>query len=153
MKKIDKALVLNIISAFARFYMAYIWISAGSAKINQHLAVAQTIQAYEIFTPEWSNYLAYVIGPLEIAGGVLLLLGLFLRPASWVSIAVLTLFITGIAQAWARGLGIDCGCFEVDPNSDAQVQNYFKTIARDLFYIFLAAWTIKRPFKKFVLHP
>lgn len=97
MKKIDKALVLNIISAFARFYMAYIWISAGSAKINQHLAVAQTIQAYEIFTPEWSNYLAYVIGPLEIAGGVLLLLGLFLRPASWVSIAVLTLFITGIA--------------------------------------------------------
>lgn len=153
MKKIDKALVLNLISAFARFYMAYIWISAGLAKINQHLAVAQTIQAYEIFTPEWSNYLAYLIGPLEIAGGLLLLFGLFLRTASWVSIVVLTLFIIGIAQAWARGLDIDCGCFTVDPNEGAQEMNYMKTIARDIFYIALMLWIIKRPFKKFALHP
>lgn len=152
-KKIDKALVLDIISAFARFYMAFIWIRAGLAKLNQHLFVTQTIQAYEIFTPEWSHYLAYIIGPLEIAGGVILLLGLFLRKAAVVAIIVLTLFITGIAQAWLRGLAIDCGCFEVDPDSPDQVMNYVMTIARDLCFIFLMGWTFARPFRKFAIYP
>ena len=96
--------VLEAISAFARFYMAYIWISAGSAKLNQHLSVTQTIEGYEIFTPEWSSALAHLIGPLEIAGGVFLLLGLFLKPAAWVSTTVLVLFIIGVGSAWARGL-------------------------------------------------
>lgn len=153
MKKIDKTLVLDLISAFARFYMAYIWIKAGVSKLNQHHSVTQTISAYEIFTPEWSDYLAYLIGPLEIAGGVLLLLGLFLRGSSKVALIVLSLFIIGIAQAWARGLGIDCGCFSTNIDEDAQAMNYLKTIVRDIFYIALTIWTIKRPFKKFALYP
>ncbi|WP_448856452.1 MauE/DoxX family redox-associated membrane protein [Corynebacterium camporealensis] len=151
--KITKTTVLDVISAFARFYMAYIWISAGWAKLGEHLSVTKTIQAYEIFTPEWSNYLAYLIGPLEVLGGLLLLLGLFLRPSAAVGTGVLVLFMIGIGQAWARGLGIDCGCFEVDPNQDAQAMNYAKTLARDVFYIFLMIWTMKRPFTKFALHP
>ncbi|APT91991.1 DoxX family membrane protein [Corynebacterium phocae] len=150
---LNKALVLDVISAFARFYMAYIWIKAGLAKLGEHLSVTQTIKAYGIFTPEWSDYLANLIGPLEIAGGVLLLLGLFLRQSAVVGTIVLTLFMIGIAQAWGRGLGIDCGCFSVNPGDDAQVMNYIKTLLRDVFYVFLMVWTIWRPFKKFALHP
>ena len=152
-KKIDKKLVLDIISAIARFYMAYIWIKAGSAKIGEHMSVMQSIKAYEIFTPEWSNYLAYLIGPLEIAGGVLLLLGIFLRQAAVVGTIVLVLFMIGVGQAWGRGLGIDCGCFSVNPDESAQVMNYVKTLARDTLYIALMVWTIKRPFTRFALHP
>lgn len=153
MKKLDKALVLDVISAIARFYMAYIWIKAGVAKIGVRHSVTQSIEAYEIFTPEWSYYLAFLIGPLEIAGGVILLLGLFLRKASVVGIIVLTLFMIGIAQAWARGLGIDCGCFVVDPSAEAQVMNYVKTLLRDCLYIFLMAWIYFRPFRKFAIYP
>ncbi|APT87533.1 MULTISPECIES: MauE/DoxX family redox-associated membrane protein [Corynebacterium] len=152
-KKIDKKLVLDIISAIARFYMAYIWIKAGAAKIGEHMSVTQSIKAYEIFTPEWSNYLAFLIGPLELIGGVLLLLGIFLRQSAVIGTIVLGLFMVGIGQAWARGLGIDCGCFSVDPNENAQVMNYMTTLARDTFYIVLMVWTIKRPFAKFALHP
>lgn len=145
--------VLDIISAVARFYMAYIWISAGVAKLNDHLAVTQAITAYEIFTPQWSDYLARLIGPLEIAGGVLLLLGIFLRGSSKVAAVVLVLFMIGIGQAWARGLAIDCGCFTVDINLDEQAMNYFKTILRDIGYLALTIWTINRPFKKFAIYP
>ena len=74
-----KTLVLDVLSALARFYMAYIWISAGWAKIGVHLDTAKTIEAYEIFTPAWSDLLAHIIGPLELAGGLLLLLGIKLR--------------------------------------------------------------------------
>ena len=151
--KISAPLVLDIISAFARFYMAYVWIKAGASKLTDQLAVSQSIKAYEIFTPEWSHYLSYLIGPLEICGSLLLLLGLFLRPSAWVGQIVLVLFMIGIAQAWARGLGIDCGCFSVSPDEDAQVMNYMMTLLRDVFYSVLMVWTIKRPFTKFALHP
>lgn len=151
--KINKAFVLDAISAFARFYMAYIWLKAGIAKLGEYMSVTQSIKAYEIFTPEWSGYLANLIAPLEIAGGLLLLFGLFLRPSSKVALFVLVLFIIGIGQAWGRGLGIDCGCFSVDPNRDAQVMNYMKTIARDVFYVALTGWTLWRPFTRFALHP
>lgn len=153
MKKLDKSLILDLISAFARFFMAYIWIAAGVEKLNKHFTMTQTIEAYQIFTPEWSHYLAYLIGPLEIAGGVLLLLGLFMRPAAKVGIIVLVLFMIGIAQAWARGLDIDCGCFEIDPANTDQVMDYVKTLGRDLFYLVLMIWIWVRPFKKFAIYP
>ncbi|ATZ08580.1 MULTISPECIES: MauE/DoxX family redox-associated membrane protein [Corynebacterium] len=152
-KKIDKKLILDVVSAFARFYMAYIWIKAGVAKLGEPLSVMQSIKAYEIFTLEWSGYLANIIGPLEIIGGVLLLLGLFLKTSAKVGTIVLALFMIGIGQAWLRGLGIDCGCFEANPEQDAQVMNYMMTLLRDTFYIFLMVWTMVRPFKKFALHP
>ncbi|WP_244080778.1 MauE/DoxX family redox-associated membrane protein [Corynebacterium striatum] len=152
-KKTDKKLILDVVSAFARFYMAYIWIKAGVAKLGEPLSVMQSIKAYEIFTLEWSGYLANIIGPLEIIGGVLLLFGLFLKTSAKVGTIVLALFMIGIGQAWLRGLGIDCGCFEANPEQDAQVMNYMMTLLRDTFYIFLMVWTMVRPFKKFALHP
>lgn len=153
MKFLNKAFILDCVSAFARFYMAYIWISAGISKLNQHATVAMTIRNYDIFTGEWSNLLAHIIGPLEIMGGVLLLLGLFLKQANKIAIIVLTLFVIGIAQAWLRGLNIDCGCFEADPTASDGPMNYAMTILRDFFYIFLSGWTIFRPFKKLAIYP
>lgn len=148
-----KQLILDAISAFARFFMAYIWISAGIPKLNDHLNMTQAITAYEIFTPYWSDLLARLIGPLEIAGGVLLLLGIFLRPASKVAAWVMVLFIIGVGQAWLRGLSIDCGCFNIEPNLDQQAMDYFVTILRDLAFLALTLWTVYRPFKRFALYP
>ncbi len=146
-------MILDAISAFARFFMAYTWISAGIPKLDDHLNMTQAIVAYEIFTPYWSDLLARLIGPLEIAGGVLLLLGLFLRPASKVAAVVMVLFIIGIGQAWFRGLGIDCGCFNIEPNMDEQAMDYFITILRDLAFLALTLWTVYRPFQRFALYP
>ena len=98
-----RVLLLDLLSAFARFYMAYIWIKAGLSKVGEHLSVYQTIRAYEIFTDQWSHYLAHLIGPLEIAGGVLLLLGVFLRKSALVGTIVLVLFMIGISQAGRVG--------------------------------------------------
>lgn len=111
----QRATVLDLVSALARFGMAAVWIIAGIQKLDVRMEMAQAIEAYGIFTPEWSGYLAYLIGPLELMGGVLLLLGLFLREASAVAAVVLVLFMVSIAQAWARGLVIDCGCFGYEP--------------------------------------
>ncbi|SDR72563.1 MauE/DoxX family redox-associated membrane protein [Corynebacterium timonense] len=146
-----REVVLDILSAAARFFMAYIWLSAGVSKIGVHMDVTQTIMAYEIFTPAWSDLLAHLIGPLEIGGGLLLLLGIKLRPAGWVSIGVLTLFIIGLASAWSRGLVIDCGCFSPSPEDTGT--NLLVTIGRDVCYILITLFMIYRPYKKFALYP
>ncbi|CAM3248702.1 hypothetical protein CKJ85_11660 [Corynebacterium sp. NML 150383] len=151
-KRSTRALVLDVLSAAARFFMAYVWIKAAIPKIGAVLDVTQTIAAYEIFTRDWSYLLAHIIGPLELAGGLLLLLGIKLRPAGWVSIGVLSLFIIGMLSAWQRGLIIDCGCF--DPNTEGtEGTNLLATVGRDVIYIAITLFMIYRPFKKFAIYP
>lgn len=147
-----KTLVLDILSALARFYMAYVWIDAGISKIGVPLDVSKTIEAYEIFTPDWSYLLAHIIGPLELAGGLMLLLGIFLRWSGKVSIIVLTLFIIGMLSAWQRGLVIDCGCFDPSAAGEGET-NLLVTVARDVAYIAITAFMMWRPFKKFAIYP
>ena len=143
----------DLMSALVRFGMAAVWIIAGIQKLDARMEVTQAIEAYGSFTPEWSGYLAYLIGPLERMGGVLLLLGLFLREASAVAAVVLVLFMVGISQAWARGLVIDCGCFGYDPADVSQGMNYALTLLRDATFLVLTLWTIWRPYRRYALHP
>ena len=143
--------VLDVLSALARFGLAFMWIWAGATKLDNRLLVTQSIEAYDIFTPYWSHLLAGLIGPLEIAGGLILLLGIKLRPAGWVSVGVLLLFIIGLASAYSRGLQIDCGCFGPDP--DSSPTDLLWAIARDVGYIAVTVFMIYRPFKKFALYP
>lgn len=151
--RINRELTLDTVSAIARFGMGIVWIAAGLPKLNDHMNLTQSIAAYEIFTPYWSDLLARMIGPLEVAGGLLLILGIFLKPVSKVASWVMVLFIIGIAQAWSRGLVIDCGCFSVEPNMDGAAMDYAVTILRDLVFLFLSVWTIYRPFTRFALYP
>ncbi len=147
------ARALDAVSAFARFFMAVVWLYAGAAKLGDHMAVTQSIRAYGLFSLPQSDFLARIIGPMEIAGGLILLLGLFLRQASAVAVIVLLAFIAGIAQAWARGLVIDCGCFSTADSNPQQAMNYLATILRDLAFLGLTCWTIVRPWKKLAVYP
>lgn len=149
-----RARVFDLISFVARFYMAYIWIVAGLFKIlTSKMEVAQSIQAYDIFTNDFAYGLAHLIGPLEFTGGLLLLLGLFIRRSALVGNVVLVLFIIGIAQAWARGIELNCGCFSAESAAMNYPLQYAQTIGRDLFYITLMTWTMYRPFTKWSVWP
>ena len=53
----QKNLLLDAFSAFARFYMAYIWIKAGLSKLGNNLSNTQAIEGYDIFSPTWAGYL------------------------------------------------------------------------------------------------
>lgn len=124
----------------ARVILAVVWIRAGAYKLaaDSRIDVIQSIQGYEIFSQEWATFLGGIIGPLEVAGGVLLLLGVIPRFTGWLSAIVLTLFIIGISQAWARGLVIDCGCFGDVQISDDVERDYAFSIARDILYVVLS---------------
>lgn len=143
--------VLDALSALARFGLAVMWIYSGSTKLGNHMTVTQSIEAYEIFTPYWSNLLANIIGPAEIAGGLILMLGIKIRPAGWVSVGVLVLFVIGLASAYHRGLQLDCGCF--GPNPEGASDDLLVAIVRDIGLIAATLFMIYRPFQKFALYP
>lgn len=123
------------IAAFiARMSLAAVWIFAGVSRSlpSNRVSVIQSVQAYDIFSYDWSVFIGNVIGPLEVIGGVLLVIGVVPRITGLVSAVVLSLFIVGIAQAWARGLVIDCGCFGQTEISDNVERDYALTIIRDV---------------------
>ena len=90
---------------------AWCSIYAGATKVGHPLTAQRAVQAYEIFPDGLANTIGLALPFLEIILGVLLVLGLFTRPAAIASTLLMVAFIIGISQAWARGLTIDCGCF------------------------------------------
>ncbi|WJZ03543.1 Methylamine utilization protein MauE [Corynebacterium freiburgense] len=146
--------VSEIVSALARFGLAAVWIVSGWLKIADPVATKQSVLAYEIFNAQISYLIADILPPLEIALGILLILGVFLRATGIVSALIFVAFIGGIASAWARGLTIDCGCFG-GGGYDASVTGwtYFVEILRDIAFIAMAAWTAYRPFRRFAIYP
>ncbi|WP_052203187.1 MauE/DoxX family redox-associated membrane protein [Corynebacterium riegelii] len=149
---VDKQKALDVLAALARFGLAAMWIVAGATKLGHHMQVTQSIEAYEIFTPYWSNLLAYVIGPLELAGGLFLLLGIKIRAAGWVSMAVLVMFVIGLWTVHARGMVIDCGCFTPGERRP-QPEDVLWAIARDIGFMIATSLMIYRPFKKLAIYP
>jgi uncharacterized membrane protein YphA (DoxX/SURF4 family) len=89
---------------------AAIWLVAGIAKVADLTAFKQEVAAYDV-VPPLAEPIAYGLPFVEIGLGIYLALGLLVRPAAALSFALMLLFIGVQAQAWARGLSIECGCF------------------------------------------
>jgi uncharacterized membrane protein YphA (DoxX/SURF4 family) len=91
---------------------------------------------------------------IEVAIGLLLILGIMVRYSAIFSGIIMIVFIAAIASVWARGLLIDCGCFggggEIDPSLKSQVHRaYFTEIMRDLGLALTALYLYLFPYGKF----
>jgi uncharacterized membrane protein YphA (DoxX/SURF4 family) len=102
--------------------------------------------AYQIMPVELSRIVGVVLPVVELAVALLLVAGLLTRYAAALFGLMMVAFVIGIAQAWARGLTIDCGCFggggELPPGVAA---SYGLDIARDLFFLAGAAIVMRWP--------
>lgn len=84
---------------------------AGFAKAFDRQGSILVVDAYDVLPEGLVRVVAAVLPWVEIAVGLLLVLGLFVRFAGIATAALGVLFIAALAQAKARGLQIDCGCF------------------------------------------
>jgi len=108
---VPSSALLPWVGLAVRLVSAGIWLVAGVAKLADLTAFRQEVRAYDV-APSWLvDVIAYGLPMLEVALGLYLAVGLLVRPASFLSIALMLLFIGVQAQAWARGLSIQCGCF------------------------------------------
>lgn len=140
------------LGTLVRLGLAAVWFAAGLAKVTDLAASGRAVNAYRLMPFEVAQVVGAALPFVELALGVLLLLGLATRVAGAASAVLLGVFIAGVASAWARGLSIDCGCFGGGGDLAAgQSPSYGPEIARDVGFILLAAFLVVFPRTRFSL--
>jgi len=138
------------ISTVARLGLATVWIIAGVLKVGDLAASGRAVNAYRVMPYDAAKIVGAVQPFLEIALGLLLLIGLAVRLSAGISATLLTVFIAGIVSAWARGLQIDCGCFSRGGTLGAgQSPEYTWDLLRDVGFLILAGILLWRPWTRF----
>lgn len=125
--------------------LAAVWLVSGIVKLSDPPQTYLAVNGYEILPHGVANIVATAMPLLELALGIFVLLGLATRVMAVLSVLVLLAFIGAVAQAWARGLTIDCGCFGGGGQVDANQTQYPQEIARDIGFMVLAVWLLVRP--------
>lgn len=133
------------ISLVLRLFLAGVFLYSGVPKLGNLKLSQYATRAYELFPYQVADFIGVVQPIVEVAIGILLLIGLFVRWAAVVSALLLIVFIAGIASAWARGLAIDCGCFSKGGAIDESATKYPQEIARDIGFLIVAGLLVWRP--------
>lgn len=117
-----------------RVVLGALFVYAGVAKLADVAGFAVDIANYRVLPPRLVAPLAAALPGVEIAAGVCLLAGRWTRAAALVAGGMLAVFSVAVAQALARGINLECGCFGAsrDPVTTA-------TLARDIVLLAMAA--------------
>lgn len=137
--------VRDHVGLLARLVLGVVLVVAGALKVGNPLGAARAVQAYEVMPFEVARWVGWALPWIEIVVGVLLVVGLFTRASALLGTVLMLAFVVGIAQAWARGLTIDCGCFGGGGQVDADQTRYGSEILRDLGLALCGAWLVARP--------
>ena len=139
------ARALDVVGTVARFGLAAVWLVSGVLKAVDPDQTYVAVRAYDVLPAAGVEVVAALLPWVEIALGVLLLLGIGTRAVAVLSALLLLVFVAGVVQAWARGLSIDCGCFggggPVEPGETA----YGLELLRDAAFLAASAWLVVRP--------
>ena len=138
------------ISTAARLGLAAVFLLAGGTKIGDLASSGRAVNAYQLMSFDTAKVVGAMQPFLEIALGLLLLVGIASRLIAGLGAVLLLLFIAGIASAWARGLQIDCGCFSQGGALGAgEKPTYGWEILRDVGFVVLAGILLWRPQSRF----
>lgn len=134
----------------ARLVLGSVFVVAGALKLPDPAGSVRAVRAYEL--PEaLVPALGYGLPVLEVALGLLLILGVAVRLGAALAAVLLATFIVGIASAWARGLTIDCGCFGGGGSVAADQTRYGSEVVRDASLLLVAAALTRWPASRLTL--
>lgn len=137
--------LLDVVGLVARLVLGGALLLAGGLKVGNPSGSARAVQAYDVLPFEVARYVGYALPYVEVIIGLLLVLGLFTRGMAAVGALLMVIFIAGIAQAWARGLSIDCGCFGGGGQVAENQTKYGREILRDVGLTLCGAYLVRRP--------
>ena len=120
------------ITLLARLILGGVLLVAGGLKVGNLQKSAMAVRAYELLPTAIANFLGYVLPWIEIGLGLLLISGVAVSISGLFGAIIMFAFIIAIAQAWARGLSIDCGCFGGGGPIDPDQTKYLSEIIRDI---------------------
>ena len=146
--KLNSAKYQPWITFLFRLILGGVLLVAGALKVTDPYSSATSVRAYQILPIDLANFLGFLLPFAEVAIGIFLIVGIWVRLGAIAGGALMVMFIIAIGQAWARGISLDCGCFgkggllETD---ELPVWNYTLEIARDIGLALLAVYIFRFP--------
>ncbi|MCX6441291.1 MAG: DoxX family membrane protein [Actinobacteria bacterium] len=122
---------------------------AGYLKVDKLEVSQMAVRSYELLPIPIANFLGQTLPFFEVVIGLLLIVGAATRAVAALGGFTMFVFIIAIAQAWARGLSIDCGCFGGGGTVDPGQTRYLQEILRDAGLVALALFLVRYPLTKF----
>jgi uncharacterized membrane protein YphA (DoxX/SURF4 family) len=134
-----------------RLVLGGVFVVAGALKIPDPAAAVRAVRAYQLLPEPLVSPVAFGLPVVEIAVGLALLLGVFVRTAALAAAVLLAVFLVGVGSAWARGLQIDCGCFGNGGQVSAGETAYPLEVFRDAGLLVIALALARRPASRLAL--
>jgi uncharacterized membrane protein YphA (DoxX/SURF4 family) len=135
----------------ARLVLGGVFVVAGALKIPDPAAAVRAVRAYRLLPEPLVAPVAFGLPVIEIAVGLALLLGVFVRTAAIAAAVLLVVFLVAVGSAWARGLQIDCGCFGTGGEVAAGKTAYPLEVFRDGALLLAALLLTRRPASRLAL--
>ena len=128
----------RLVALGLRCLVGGIFLYAGVSKAGDPVGFAEAVRNYRILPGVWPALLVGVALPwVEILAGAMLVLGVWVRPASIVATGLMAVFVGALISVVVRGIDISCGCF--GPQSASSDPVTALTVARDALLLVLAA--------------
>jgi uncharacterized membrane protein YphA (DoxX/SURF4 family) len=132
----------------ARLLVGGVFVVAGAVKLPDPAAAERAVRAYRLLPEAVVPAAAFGLPVVEIAVGLALLAGVWVRTSALLASLLLAVYVAAIASVWARGLSIDCGCFGSGGQVAAGQTEYPLDLLRDagllLAALALARWPRSR---------
>jgi uncharacterized membrane protein YphA (DoxX/SURF4 family) len=142
---VNRARLLDAVGTLARVGLAAVWLVSGLLKAMDPDQTYVAVRAYDVLPAVGVEVVAALLPWVELALGMLLLAGVGTRLVAALSAGLLVVFVAGVAQAWARGLSIDCGCFGGGGAVEPGETTYVQELMRDAGFLLMAGWLVARP--------
>jgi len=133
-----------------RVLLGAVFVYAAYTKLRaSYLLFAMSIDAYKLIPEEAAVALAHVLPWLELALGIVLIAGIWLRFAAASATALLAVFFTAMVHAYQpelkEGTQISCGCFGLgEPISGRTLLRDGTLLALSLALTIAAFWLARR---------
>lgn len=122
----------------ARLSSAGLWLVAAAGKLKDPVKFMGGVEQYGL-VPAWAvPALGVTLPGMELALGLCLLTGWRVKPAALLANALMLVFIVAMLSAMARGLELDCSCFDL-LNFGPSIVGW-KTVGRDLTMMLPTLW-------------
>jgi len=131
-----------------RVILGGVLVVAGGLKAADPYSSATSVRAYQVLPIHIANFLGFVLPFAEVALGIFLIAGIWIRLVSVLSAILMVVFIFAIAQAWIRGISLDCGCFGKGGLRDSQELpklTYALEISRDIALSLVGGYLFRFP--------
>ncbi len=98
---------------YSRIFLGAMFFLSSLGKVTDVKGFAVAVGDYKMLPESAALPFAYTLSWTELVLGVILLFGVRLKEAGILSVILTAVFLIAVSVSLARGLQIDCGCFDV----------------------------------------